>query len=150
MCQIDWEDRLANFCDEAKPRHKNSSSLFYCVSLTQNKEKNKGKISTIAAFLGLQVASLFIVPSAIFAEVQSLQSVREDTPEEVLRTEIYTDARSPIDGTQLSAAEYAELMEKLRSLDNIPAEDLVSPKVREVIDLLKLRKFLRQFIPFIP
>ena len=98
----------------------------------------------------LQVASLFIVPSAIFAEVQSLQSVREDTPEEVLRTEIYTDARSPIDGTQLSAAEYAELMEKLRSLDNIPAEDLVSPKVREVIDLLKLRKFLRQFIPFIP
>ncbi|TYQ30963.1 hypothetical protein PseudUWO310_06115 [Pseudanabaena sp. UWO310] len=77
-------------------------------------------------------------------------SVREDSPEEVLRAEIYTDARSPIDGKQLSAAEYTELMEKLRSLDNIPPEDLVSPKVREVIGLLKLRKFLKQFIPFVP
>ena len=119
------------FCGTAKPRHKTSGSL-------------------IATFLGLQVSSLSIFPIAIFAETQSLTSVQEDTPEEVLRTEIYTDARSPIDGTQLSAAEYAELMEKLRSLDNIPPEDLVSPKVREVIDLLKLRKFLRQFIPFIP
>jgi hypothetical protein len=76
--------------------------------------------------------------------------LQDDVPEEVLRAEIYTDARSPIDGQQLSAAEYTELMENLRSLDNIPPEDLVSPKIREVVDLLKLRKFLRQFIPFIP
>ncbi len=134
MCQIDWEDSpnsSPTFCGAALPRHKTSGSL-------------------IATILGLQVGTLFLISSPIFAETQSLTPVQEDPPEEVLRTEIYTDARSPIDGTQLSAAEYAELMEKLRSLDNIPPEDLVSPKVREVIGLLKLRKFLRQFIPFIP
>ncbi|PZV15328.1 MAG: hypothetical protein DCF20_10735 [Pseudanabaena sp.] len=81
------------------------------------------------------------------AETQSMSAFQEDVPEEVLRVEIYTDARSPIDGKQLTAAEYAELMEKLRSLDGIPPEALVSPKIREVIDLLRLRKFLRQFIP---
>ncbi|WP_271252147.1 hypothetical protein [Pseudanabaena sp. Chao 1811] len=102
----------------------------------------------IATFIGFQIATLS-VPNQIFAENKS-PSLQEDAPEEVLRAEIYTDARSPIDGKQLSAAEYTELMEKMRSLDNIPPEDLVSPKVREVIDLLKLRKFLRQFIPFIP
>ena len=103
---------------------------------------------TIATVLGFQVATLSILPSKILAETQA--PLAEDTPEEVLRAEIYTDARSPIDGKQLSAAEYTELMEKLRSLDHIPPEDLVSPKVREVIGLLKLRKFLKQFIPFIP
>ncbi|MBD2187606.1 hypothetical protein [Pseudanabaena mucicola] len=90
-----------------------------------------------------------LLPMLSNAETENLQ-VEEDVPEEVLRTEIYTDARSPIDGKRLTAAEYVELMENLRSLDNIPPEDLVSPQVREVINLLKLRKFLRQIIPFIP
>jgi hypothetical protein len=99
----------------------------------------------IATFISLQ-----LIPSALLAEEQSKQYFQDDTPEEILRAEIYTDARSPIDGKQLTAAEYVELMEKLRSLDSIPPEDLVSPRVREVIDLLRLRKLLRQFIPFIP
>ncbi len=104
----------------------------------------------IAALISTSI-SLPLIPSAIFAEMPSTPYLpAEDTPEEVLRGEIYTDARSPIDGKRLTAAEYVELMEKLQSLDNIPPEDLVSPKVREVIDLLRLRKFLRQFIPFIP
>jgi len=102
----------------------------------------------IATFISLQIATLPF-PHQVFAENKA-PSPQEDTPEEILRAEIYTDARSPIDGKQLSAAEYTELMEKLGSLDSIPPEDLVSPKVREVIDLLRLRKFLRQFIPFIP
>ncbi|WP_211167730.1 hypothetical protein [Pseudanabaena yagii] len=102
----------------------------------------------IATVISFQMVNLSF-PNQIFAENKPY-SLQEDTPEEVLRAEIYTDARSPIDGKQLSAAEYTELMEKMRSLDSIPPEDLVSPKVREVIDLLKLRKFLRQFIPFIP
>ena len=91
-----------------------------------------------------------LAPSAIFAEPTKKLSLEEDIPEEVLRTEIYTDARSPIDGKLLTATEYVELMDNLRSLDSIPPEDLVSPKVREVVELLRLRKLLRQFIPFIP
>ncbi|WP_223807537.1 hypothetical protein [Pseudanabaena sp. UWO311] len=104
----------------------------------------------IVSFCSLQISTLVIVPMISFAETLSILSAQEDIPEEVLRAEIYTDARSPIDGKQLTAAEYTELMEKLRSLDGIPPEDFVSPKVREVIGLLKLRKFLKQFIPFIP
>jgi hypothetical protein len=99
----------------------------------------------IATFISLQ-----LIPSVLLAEEQSKHYFQDDTPEEILRAEIYTDARSPIDGKQLTAAEYVELMEKLRALDSIPPEDLVSPRVREVIDLLRLRKLLRQFIPFIP
>ncbi len=133
MFQIDWEDNLKQ------------------ASHNEVRNKSRNRSLAIATLIGLQMATLSIFPRAIFAESQSRQSSpEEDTPEEVLRAEIYTDARSPIDGKQLTAAEYTELMEKLRSLDNIPPEDLVSPKVREVIDLLKLRKFLRQFIPFIP
>ena len=91
-----------------------------------------------------------LAPSAIFAEPTKKLPLAEDIPEEVLRTEIYTDARSPINGKLLTATEYVELMDKLRSLDSIPPEDLVSPKIREVVELLRLRKLLRQFIPFIP
>jgi len=112
--------------------------------------KAKNRNLAIAYFCSLQISTLAIMPMISFAETRPIQSSQEDLPEEILRAEIYTDARSPIDGKQLTAAEYTELMEKLRSLDSIPPEDFVSPKVREVIGLLKLRKFLKQFIPFIP
>jgi hypothetical protein len=112
--------------------------------------KAKNHNLAIASFFSLQISSLTIMPMISLAETLPIPSAQEDIPEEVLRAEIYIDARSPIDGKQLTAAEYTELMEKLRSLDSIPPEDFVSPKVREIIGLLKLRKFLRQFIPFIP
>ncbi len=73
----------------------------------------------------------------------------EDIPEEVLRAEIYAEARSPKDGKLLSAAEYIELNQLLReSIDNIPPRFLVSDKLQRLIDLLKLRKLIRQVIPF--
>lgn len=106
------------------------------------------KSKSIATLLTLLLTSL-ILPLQILATTPNLVT-EEDIPEEVLRAEIYTDARSPIDGKKLTAAEYVELMENLRSLDGIPPEDLVNPKIQEVIGLLKLRKFLKQFIPFIP
>jgi len=134
MYQIDWGVRGINFVNGLSPFM-----------------KSQKRSLTIAAFFSVQILAMVMRPMLTNAETHySSASLTEDAPEEVLRAEIYTDARSPIDGKQLSAAEYVELMEKLRSLDNIPPEDLVSPKVREVIDLLKLRKFLRQFIPFIP
>jgi hypothetical protein len=49
----------------------------------------------------------------------------EDTPEEVLRAEIYTSARSPIDGRPLSAQEYIEELDKLAE-DTIPPQYFVS------------------------
>jgi hypothetical protein len=120
------------------------------ASRRSNLPQSRNHRLAIATFFSFQISALTMMPMLSLAETETKPFVQEDTPEEVLRAEIYTDARSPIDGKQLSAAEYTELMEKLRSLDSIPPEDLVSPKVREVIGLLKLRKFLRQFIPFIP
>jgi hypothetical protein len=81
---------------------------------------------------------------------QGLLPSGTDIPEEVLRAEIYTEARSPMDGRLLSAAEYAELEETLSSLENLPAEGFVSDEVRELVGLLRLRQILRRWIPFVP
>jgi len=73
----------------------------------------------------------------------------EDTPEEVMRAEIYTSARSPIDGRPLSASEYIEELDKLAE-DTIPPQYYVSQELRELIELLRLRRLLRRFVPFVP
>jgi hypothetical protein len=71
----------------------------------------------------------------------------DDPPEEVLRTEIITDARSPIDGSPLTAAEYAELQTQLAAPNRTPE---LSPKVRQIIFLLQVRRTLLRFLPFLP
>lgn len=64
----------------------------------------------------------------------------DDVPEEVLRTEIITAARSPIDGKPMSAAEYAQLQAQLQTSPNAPPVD---PQIRHLIFLLRLRQLLR-------
>ncbi len=70
----------------------------------------------------------------------------DDIPEEILRTEIITAARSPIDGKPLTAAQYVELQAKLQL---VPPPQLDS-KIREQVFLLRLRSALKQFFPFLP
>ncbi len=69
----------------------------------------------------------------------------EDVPEEILRTEIITEARSPIDGKPLTAAEYAQLKAQLAERST-PVE--INPKFRQLIFLLNLRHLFRTIIPF--
>lgn len=69
----------------------------------------------------------------------------EDTPEEVLRTEIILDGRSPINGRSLTASEYAKLQEQITESD---FRSPISPKIRELIFLLRLRKLFRTVTPF--
>ncbi len=69
----------------------------------------------------------------------------EDVPEEVLRTEIITEARSPIDGKPLTAAEYAQLQAELAQ-NPVPPD--INPKIKRLIFLLRLRQMLRTIIPF--
>jgi hypothetical protein len=68
-----------------------------------------------------------------------------DIPEEVLRAEIITEARSPIDGKPLSAAEFAELIinveQQLSREDAIAATN--SPQIKELLFLVRLRGFLK-------
>ncbi len=70
----------------------------------------------------------------------------EDIPEEILRTEIITEARSPIDGKLLTAGEYAQLTAKIQERTFPPK---LSPRVRETVFLLRLRSLIKQFFPFI-
>jgi len=69
----------------------------------------------------------------------------EDTPEEILRTEIIIEARSPVDGKSLTASEYAELLTQLQTS---PPPKLTT-KIREQVFLLRIRKALFQLFPFL-
>ena len=69
----------------------------------------------------------------------------EDIPEEILRTEIILEGRSPIDGTTLSAVEYEELQAQLAQTSLRPQID---PEIRQLIFLLQVRKFIKTIIPF--
>ena len=94
-----------------------------------------GKITAIAISLYacLKPNSCIALPSV------------EDVPEEVLRTEIILEGRSPVDGKPLSAAEYEELKAQLAiaSLDK-----KIDPDIQQLIFLLQLRKFFKTIIPF--
>ena len=72
-----------------------------------------------------------------------------EVPEEVLRTEIYVDGRSPVDGRLLSAGEYAALQEFLAD-DSRLGEWVVNPELRHLVELLRLRRTLKQVAPFLP
>ena len=74
----------------------------------------------------------------------------QDTPEEILRTEIILDARSPIDGKPLTAQEYAELQAEIEQTLNQVSPRSISPRLRELVFLLSIRRGLRLFLPFIP
>jgi hypothetical protein len=72
----------------------------------------------------------------------------EDTPEEVLRTQIITEARSPVNGKPLTAAEYAELQAQLQAQPVL--RSTLSPQIRDTIFLLQIRRTIRTFLPFVP
>ncbi|AFZ35359.1 hypothetical protein Sta7437_1801 [Stanieria cyanosphaera PCC 7437] len=69
----------------------------------------------------------------------------EDLPEEILRTEIILEARSPITGEPLTAAEYAQLQIEIAQ---IPFAQELNPELRQLIFLLQIRKLFKTFFPF--
>ncbi len=68
---------------------------------------------------------------------------KDQVPEEILRTEIITTARSPLSGAPLSAADYATLQEKLQQ----PSSPQASGNLARLIMLLKLRRVLKPLLP---
>jgi hypothetical protein len=70
----------------------------------------------------------------------------DDIPEEILRTEIITEARSPLNGEPISAADYAALQEHLRDPNTEP---IVNPDIADLIQLLQLRRLLKPVLPFL-
>lgn len=70
----------------------------------------------------------------------------DDPPEEVLRALVVLDARSPLDGSPLTAAEYAELAADLETPARSPQLD---PRVRNIVFLLQIYQALRILTPFL-
>ncbi|MBL1209734.1 hypothetical protein [Geminocystis sp. GBBB08] len=68
----------------------------------------------------------------------------DDIPEEILATEIITQARSPFDNQPLTMAEYALLKEKIAKN---PFPPQLNSKLRQKIFLLKILKMIRTILP---
>lgn len=97
---------------------------------------------TIAQLLLCNVQSLMLSSVPVLALPPA-----DDIPEEVLRTEIVTEARSPINGEPLTASEYAELEERLQREPELRAT--ISPQIRQTIFLLEVRRAVRRIAPFL-
>ena len=97
----------------------------------------------------LSLSAIGLLIGLIQIRIESAVSLPppEETPEEVLRTLIITEARSPIDGKPISAADYAELQAQLQQRQVTPS---LSPQVRQNISLLRLRRLIRTVLPFLP
>ena len=101
-------------------------------------------IATPNSRLWTSLAALIILlpnPASTLA-----QPMAEEVPEEVLRTEIITAARSPLTGEPLSAAEYAALEEQLQRQQGLPEAD---PAVARLLLLIKLRQLAEPVFPFL-
>ncbi|MDX2231898.1 MAG: hypothetical protein NW220_19850 [Leptolyngbyaceae cyanobacterium bins.349] len=101
------------------------------------------------AIAGL-ISSLAVIPTETGIALPSpdLALPAADIPEEILRTHIILDARSPIDGRPMTPAEYAAL-EAQEQTSFQPPEQL-SPQVRGVVNALRIRRFIKRVLPFIP
>jgi hypothetical protein len=92
--------------------------------------------------VGIYTITMLQVPSSVMANKPLPDS---DIPEEVLRAEIITEARSPIDGKALSAKDFAELV--VTTKQQLDRDDAIAattnPKFKEAVLLLRLRGFLR-------
>lgn len=99
----------------------------------------------VAAIVLAGGLSLTVTAPASSAEVPI--SPPEDIPEEVLRLEEPDYAFSPVDGSRLTLGEYARLQAELAEAQEVAPQ--ISPRIKQLIFLLKARKVLRTFLPFL-
>lgn len=127
--------------------------MFEAVS--KSASKSASKLGRASVLLGLSLlfwqravssgaAEESLVPIETPSELTELE--RAEIPEEILRTEIITGARSPLTGEPLTAAEYAQLQATLEGPQGTP---LVSEDLRYLIFLLQVRRAVRPILPFI-
>ncbi len=127
---------------------KSEAKLRYCSQY----QGNPPIVRTIVklTILGIAIAIFTVLNSTVLNILWGANTIAlpppEDIPEEILRTGIITEGRSPIDGKLLTASEYAQLTVKLQQRAFPPK---LSPKVRETVFLLRLRSLVKQFFPFI-
>lgn len=73
------------------------------------------------------------------------KSSLEDIPEEILRTEIIVEGRSPVDNQPLSASEYAQMQQRHRQS---PYPPTINPNLQGKIFWLHVLKMIRLITPW--
>ena len=91
----------------------------------------------------LSIAGSLAIVLPLSTQVSALPPP-EDTPEEILRTEIILEARSPVDGKPLTASEYVELQEDLAEPEHPPT---LNAETQHLIFLIQIRKVLNIISP---
>ncbi len=116
------------------------------LSLADNWLQGNGEMIKRMPVLVLNAGSSILPLALALSTIKPALSLPppQDTPEEVLRTQIITQARSPVDGKLLTAAEYAQLQAQLEA----GAVPQLSPEVRQNIFLLRVLKLIRTVVPF--
>jgi hypothetical protein len=95
-------------------------------------------LNKLLIFLTINLVLVHLTPS-------SLSSESEDIPEEILRTEIILEGRSPLDNQPLSAQEYAEMEAKNQQS---PYPPTINSDLQQAIFWLQLLKMIRTLKPF--
>jgi hypothetical protein len=98
---------------------------------------------SLSLAIALSVSGVF----SSFAPANALPP-SDDLPEEILRTEIILEARSPLTGEPLTPEEYAELQAALEAQQEAYRPP-VSPEVANIIRLLYIRRAIRTIFPFL-
>ncbi|EDX86415.1 hypothetical protein S7335_4119 [Synechococcus sp. PCC 7335] len=109
-----------------------------------NKVPGRKKVSYLVGIASI-VSSIFQVQVAR-ANLLEVPIVDIEVPEEILRTEIIVEARSPVTGELLTAAEYTQLQARLDREGRPPQ---LSSDIRQLVYLLRLRRLLKPIVPFI-
>ena len=117
---------------------------WYTVQLFQWVRGIHGGGIWVLLILGTTIA-LMPLPAKATAEPSVMS---EDVPEEVLRSEILLDGRSSFTGERLSATEYAEMQSEIERTNAV--EPPVAPKLRTLVGLIQLRKFIKTVLPIVP
>jgi hypothetical protein len=123
-------------------------SQFCCHSQIYDILMGKATKESMSSRAGLKFMAGAIAPITIGSVAVSTPALPppEDIPEEILRTEVILEARSPLDGTPLTAAEYDQLRETLAAAP----DRTLAPEIQELIFLLQLRRVLKPVLPLLP
>ncbi len=103
--------------------------------------KSHFRIFSLLLFNSMRATLLALIP---FNAVQVMALPRpDDLPEEYLRTQIIFEARSPLTGETLTAADYAELLTSLDQEFKREENTNFAKPYREALFLLRLRKLIK-------
>jgi hypothetical protein len=117
-------------------------AFFRSIELFREFSSIQPKIMIKLALIGFYTITVWHIISPVNANNLPADT---DIPEEVLRAEIITEGRSPVDGKALSASDFAELIVKTKQ--QLERENAIvamsGSKLKETLLLLRLRSLLR-------